>query len=51
EVDPTLSVEKAHALSQLVRISIQKEWPQVREVVVHIEPFYPNDHRDPYESR
>ncbi|HXF28561.1 MAG TPA: cation diffusion facilitator family transporter, partial [Chlamydiales bacterium] len=45
EVDPTLSVEKAHRLSQLVRLEIQKAWPQVREVVVHIEPYYYEDHQ------
>lgn len=44
EVDPHLSVEVAHAISQRVRVEIQKEWPQVRDVTVHIEPFYPNDH-------
>lgn len=44
EVDPQLSVEKAHEISQKVRAGIQKEWPAVREVMVHIEPYYPNDH-------
>lgn len=44
EVDPTLSVEVAHEISQRVRLEIQKEWPAVRDVIVHIEPYYPNDH-------
>ncbi len=44
EVDPQLPVEKAHTISQYVRIAIQKEWPAVRDVTVHIEPYYPNDH-------
>jgi cation diffusion facilitator family transporter len=44
EVDPELSVKKAHELSQQVRTSIQHDWPSVRDVTVHIEPFYPNDH-------
>lgn len=44
EVDPTLSVELAHEISQRVRLEIQKEWPAVRDVTVHIEPYYPNDH-------
>lgn len=44
EVDPTLSVEVAHKISQKVRLEIQKEWPAVRDVIVHIEPYYPNDH-------
>jgi len=46
EVDPKLSVERAHKISQKVRIAIQKEWPAVRDVTVHIEPYYPNDHKN-----
>lgn len=44
EVDPLLSVDVAHQISQSVRIEIQKAWPAVRDVTVHIEPYYPNDH-------
>lgn len=44
EVDPYLTVEKAHRISQEVRVEIQKDWPSVQDVIVHIEPFYPNDH-------
>ncbi len=44
EVDPKLSVDKAHRISQQVRAEIQRDWPQVRDVTVHIEPFYPDDH-------
>lgn len=44
EVDPKLSVEVAHEISQKVRVEIQKEWPLVQDVTVHIEPYYPNDH-------
>jgi cation diffusion facilitator family transporter len=44
EVQPDLTVEKAHSLSQKVRAEIQKQWPAVRDVSVHIEPYYPNDH-------
>lgn len=44
EVEPQQSVELAHAISQKVRVEIQKEWPQVRDVTVHIEPYYPDDH-------
>lgn len=44
EVDPDLSVEVAHKISQKVRAEIQKAWPAVRDVTVHIEPFYPGDH-------
>lgn len=44
EVEPHLSVEIAHKISQMVRAEIQKDWSQVRDVTVHIEPFYPGDH-------
>jgi len=44
EVDPSLSVDVAHQISQNVRVEIQKAWPSVRDVTVHIEPYYPNDH-------
>lgn len=44
EVDPQLSVEKAHKISQQTRAAIQKDWPFVRDVTVHVEPYYPNDH-------
>lgn len=44
EVDPQLTVERSHEISQQVRVEIQKEWPMVRDVTVHIEPYYPNDH-------
>ncbi len=44
EVDPELSVKVAHEISQKVRYEIQKEMPEVRDVMVHVEPFYPNDH-------
>lgn len=44
EVEPKLSVDAAHKISQKVRLEIQKAWPAVRDVTVHIEPFYPGDH-------
>jgi len=44
EVAPDLSVESAHTLTQQVRSEIQKQWPAVRDVIVHVEPFYPGDH-------
>lgn len=44
EVDPALSVYHAHEISQHVRAEVQKDWPAVRDVIVHIEPYFPNDH-------
>lgn len=46
EVDPILPVEVAHTLTQKVRAEIQKAWPAVRDVIVHVEPYYPNDHEN-----
>lgn len=45
EVEPKMSVFDAHEISQKVRAEIQKEWPKVRDVTVHIEPFFPEDHK------
>lgn len=44
EVDPKLPVDQAHEITQHVRRSIQREWPDVKDVTVHIEPYYPGDH-------
>jgi len=44
EVDPQMRVEDAHTISQHVRVAIQQDWPAVRDVTVHVEPYYPNDH-------
>ena len=44
EVDPKMNVEEAHEITQRVRAEIQKSWPAVRDVIVHVEPYYPGDH-------
>lgn len=44
EVEPSLRVDNAHRITQEVRAAIQKEWPAVRDVTVHVEPYYPQDH-------
>ncbi|MFG0294568.1 MAG: cation diffusion facilitator family transporter, partial [Maioricimonas sp. JB045] len=44
EVDPEMSVADAHVITQHVRAQIQADWPFVRDVVVHVEPFYRDDH-------
>lgn len=46
EVDPALSVEVAHEITQKVRAEIQKSWPAVRDAIVHVEPYYPEDHEN-----
>jgi cation diffusion facilitator family transporter len=44
EVEPQMPVEKAHTITQKVRAEIQKAWPAVRDVTVHVEPYYQGDH-------
>lgn len=44
EVDPAMNVADAHVITQHVRAQIQSDWPAVREVVVHVEPFFADDH-------
>lgn len=44
EVDPSLRVDTAHEIAQKVRVKIQESWPMVRDVTVHVEPFYTDDH-------
>ena len=44
EVDKDMSVEKGHDIACLVRDKILEQVPQVKQVLVHIEPYYPEDH-------
>ena len=44
EVDPTITVERSHRIAQRVRAAVQSDWAMVREVVVHVEPYYADDH-------
>lgn len=46
EVDPEMSVLTSHEITQLVRRAIQRTLPAVRDVIVHVEPFYPGDHEN-----
>jgi cation diffusion facilitator family transporter len=39
EVDPAISVQEGHRLSHEVKAKLQRELPQVRDVMVHVEPF------------
>ena len=38
EVDPTLSVRDAHLIAHNVKDAIRGAWPQVADVLVHVEP-------------
>lgn len=44
EVDPEISVAASHLIAQHVRARIQSDWPFVRDVIVHVEPWYEGDH-------
>ena len=44
ELDPEVSVDHAHRISQKVRRSIQSHWPAVLDVTVHVEPYFEGDH-------
>lgn len=38
-VDPSMTVLEAHGLGDLVEARIKRDFPQVKEVLVHIEPY------------
>jgi cation diffusion facilitator family transporter len=40
EVDPSMSVERAHGISHDVKDAIRTDMPQVEDVLVHIEPHH-----------
>jgi cation diffusion facilitator family transporter len=48
EVDPEISVQEGHRLSHEVKDKLQRELPQVRDVMVHVEPFDPSRVKRPY---
>jgi cation diffusion facilitator family transporter len=41
EVDPNATVEEGHRLAHEVKAKLQRELPQVRDVMVHVEPYHP----------
>ena len=48
EVDPDISVQEGHRLSHEVKAKLQAELPQVRDVMVHVEPYDPARAKRPY---
>jgi cation diffusion facilitator family transporter len=48
EVDPDISVQEGHRLSHEVKDKLQSELPQVRDVMVHVEPYDPERPKRPY---
>ncbi|MBX3424532.1 MAG: cation transporter [Pirellulales bacterium] len=41
---PTMSLDEAHALGGRVKAAIQRQLPQVADVLVHMEPFHESRH-------
>jgi len=41
-VDPDISVKEGHDLAHAVKAKLQHELPQVRDVMVHVEPYDPD---------
>jgi divalent metal cation (Fe/Co/Zn/Cd) transporter len=48
EVEPDISVQEGHRLAHEVKAKLQAELPQVRDVMVHVEPFDPARAKRPY---
>jgi cation diffusion facilitator family transporter len=48
EVDPDISVQEGHRLSHEVKAKLQAELPQVRDVMVHVEPYDPERPKRPF---
>ena len=38
EVDPKMTVQRAHGISHDVKDKVRENFPRVRDVLVHIEP-------------
>jgi cation diffusion facilitator family transporter len=48
EVDPDISVQEGHRLAHEVKAKLQAELPQVRDVMVHVEPYDPERAKRPF---
>jgi cation diffusion facilitator family transporter len=48
EVDPDITVQEGHRLAHEVKAKLQRELPQVRDVMVHVEPYDPDRPKRPY---
>jgi len=44
EVDREMSVEKSHRVAQEVRETVLAQMDDIKDLLVHIEPYYPGDH-------
>ncbi len=48
EVEPDISVQEGHRLAHVVKDRLQAELPQVRDVMVHVEPYDPRRAKRPF---
>jgi cation diffusion facilitator family transporter len=48
EVDPDITVQESHRLAHQVKDKLQTELPQVRDVMVHVEPYEPGRRKRSY---
>jgi len=48
EVAPEITVQEGHRLAHEVKAKLQGELPQVRDVMVHVEPFDPGRVKRPF---
>lgn len=44
QVAPTLSVQEGHQIGHFVKERLMAEFPSIRDVLVHLEPYSPGDH-------
>ncbi len=44
EVDKNMSVKKSHEVGQQVRQAVLTDLKEIRDLLVHIEPYFPDDH-------
>ena len=44
EVDPKMAVDEAHEIAQAVQTKLVREGENILQALVHIEPYYPDDH-------
>ncbi len=51
EVDPEITVEEGHRLAHEVKDKLQHELPQVRDVMVHVEPYHPSREKRTHRAR
>ena len=45
EVDPEISVLESHEIASQARDDLMNKYPEIKNVLVHIEPYYPGDHK------